>query len=281
MDDLSMSVTSKNTQSRIKLINETYTQIEHAFDYQKLIRILNSLFDRLEYHATVATGIPLPGQPINNLLLLNTWKPARNLEIRITSSDIVIQKAIDWPNTFVLKREFNKHSIFSMQNTSNNTQIGILVTPIHSVTGYQGVVVNQFHEDRFSALPHEPQLISYQERNLYYSLLNFAFYRMSSVHPERFVRSGGLTQREKETLSVTALGNTSAATARILHISERTVITHLQNASKKLAVSNRIECVLQAIRYKQIGPGAGLGFYQIENEIFPGHSNILQCESSI
>jgi DNA-binding CsgD family transcriptional regulator len=55
-----------------------------------------------------------------------------------------------------------------------------------------------------------------------------------------------LTKREKECLLWSAEGKTSWETARILNISERTVIYHVQNVITKLNVSNRTQAVGRA-----------------------------------
>jgi len=49
-----------------------------------------------------------------------------------------------------------------------------------------------------------------------------------------------LTPRERDTLEAIVGGETNAQAARALHISERTVAKHLQNAYAKLGVANRV-----------------------------------------
>lgn len=63
-----------------------------------------------------------------------------------------------------------------------------------------------------------------------------------------------LTQREKDCLLWAAEGKTSAETAMILNISERTVLFHLQNAATKLDVSNRAQAVARAVVLGYITP---------------------------
>jgi LuxR family transcriptional regulator, activator of conjugal transfer of Ti plasmids len=48
-----------------------------------------------------------------------------------------------------------------------------------------------------------------------------------------------LSEREKACLSWTALGKSSWEIGQILHISENTVIFHIENAMKKLRTSSR------------------------------------------
>ncbi len=63
-----------------------------------------------------------------------------------------------------------------------------------------------------------------------------------------------LTGRERECLLWAAEGKTSWETAQILHISERTVIFHLQNAAGKLGVSTRQQAVARAAAQRLIAP---------------------------
>lgn len=63
-----------------------------------------------------------------------------------------------------------------------------------------------------------------------------------------------LSPREIECLSWTAKGKTSWAIARILEVSENTVIFHLRNAIRKLEVTNRSQAVAKAIALSKITP---------------------------
>ncbi len=63
-----------------------------------------------------------------------------------------------------------------------------------------------------------------------------------------------LTDREKDCLLWAAEGKTSSDTARILGISERTVLFHLHNAAEKLNVTNRAQAVARAVAEGHIVP---------------------------
>lgn len=63
-----------------------------------------------------------------------------------------------------------------------------------------------------------------------------------------------LTEREKQCLMWAAEGKTTWETSQILNISERTVIFHLQNVTKKLNVSNRSHAVARALCTGLISP---------------------------
>lgn len=63
-----------------------------------------------------------------------------------------------------------------------------------------------------------------------------------------------LSGREKECLLWCAEGKTSWETSKIIGVSERTVVFHLQNASEKLKVANRLQAVARAVSVGLIAP---------------------------
>ncbi|MGH2718541.1 MAG: LuxR C-terminal-related transcriptional regulator [Actinomycetota bacterium] len=65
---------------------------------------------------------------------------------------------------------------------------------------------------------------------------------------ERAPGSESLTPREKEVLVLLSEGLSARQMARRLDLSERTINTHVANVYRKLAVSNRVQAVRQAIR---------------------------------
>jgi DNA-binding NarL/FixJ family response regulator len=68
------------------------------------------------------------------------------------------------------------------------------------------------------------------------------------VDPAAFHRVLTLTPRETQILQVVAEGLTDPQIARRLHISERTIHTHLRNINVKLDTATRFQAVLAAIR---------------------------------
>ena len=65
-----------------------------------------------------------------------------------------------------------------------------------------------------------------------------------AMHPER----PALTPRELEALRWTRDGKTAWEVGRILGISERTAVLHIQNSMRKLDASNKHQAVLKAIK---------------------------------
>ena len=66
-----------------------------------------------------------------------------------------------------------------------------------------------------------------------------------------------LTEREREVLSLVALGRTNVAIGHALACSPRTVAKHLEHAYRKLDVTSRVEAVRLAVPPPRWpGPGA-------------------------
>lgn len=68
------------------------------------------------------------------------------------------------------------------------------------------------------------------------------------------LRQPALTGREKECLLWAADGKTTWEIARIIHVAERTVVFHLQNATRKMGVSTRQHAVARALSLGLVAP---------------------------
>ena len=65
----------------------------------------------------------------------------------------------------------------------------------------------------------------------------------------------GLTRREIEVLTQLASGASNPAIAKLLHVSPRTVATHVEHILEKLDVSTRAAAVGRAVREALLLPG--------------------------
>ncbi len=73
--------------------------------------------------------------------------------------------------------------------------------------------------------------------------------RQPALPDEAIVESQELTGRELEVLQLLARGLSNRAIAEALHVSDRTVQTHLTSIFAKMHVASRLEAVLAAIRW--------------------------------
>ncbi|MGI9296821.1 MAG: autoinducer binding domain-containing protein [Gammaproteobacteria bacterium] len=100
------------------------------------------------------------------------------------------------------------------------------------------------HTDKqlIAAIPHSTVLATY------------AHEAMRRVFATTEIPLADLTQREKETLTWAAEGKTAPEIGLILNVSDRTASFHLNNATRKLRASNRIQACARAVALGVITP---------------------------
>lgn len=266
----SVSIT---TNTRLEKIIHCIGKIESANNAQTVIEIFKNCLSLYKSQHHLLTAIPLPGNPIDDLIITKHW-PSHETEKQCTAiaDDLIIQKAVDWKNFFVLKEGLYNKSHLAVAVGLPRDDLDIMIIPIDPMYDYQAVCVFTFEKD--NALNDEIAMnnISYADRTALKCAVSATLIKLREFGtlPKR---DGELSSREREVVSCCALGYTAGQIARQLKISERTVTAHLQNSSHKLQAQNKTECVIQAIRYNQIGVGSKThrGFYEIEHEILTNH----------
>lgn len=123
--------------------------------------------------------------------------------------------------------------------------------PVHSGRGESAMLSLSSVESRQRAARKIEEAIPFGQ--MFTAYLHEAVRRVfsSEILPLTNVR---LTEREKQCLLWCAEGKTTWETSRILGISERTVLYHIQNATEKLNVSNRSQAIARAIAMGLITP---------------------------
>ena len=61
-----------------------------------------------------------------------------------------------------------------------------------------------------------------------------------------------ITKREKEIFNLLASNYSTLEISKILNISCKTVRNHISNVIQKLGVSNRMQAILELIKYKEL-----------------------------
>ena len=192
----------------------------------------------------LATGMAMPGRPIDPLVLRMTWGDLRPSH-SIKSQDPVLQRAFTCRNA-CLWNEGNDaafegdSALLSSFEASGSRRL--LLVPVCAFLPYQAVVVAG---GTGLALNIKAML----------SVTHYvaaAFRRLFALDYLRPERPGELSGRERRVLELSAIGKTAKEIADILTISQRTVHAHLQNASEKLAAENKTHTVVEALRYGQI-----------------------------
>lgn len=193
----------------------------------------------------LATGLPLPGRPIDPLILRLRWGDVRvdRNGHGIRPDDALLQFAHNARRPFTLLDSPEQH-VSGESALLNDLGPGssVVGVPICAFLPYQAVVVaggSALNLDARASLT-----IDHVCTEAFRQLFALGF-----MKPER---PGDLSARERRVLELSALGKTANQIASILEISQRTVHAHLQNASEKLRAHNKTHTVVEALRYGQI-----------------------------
>ncbi|HVY20431.1 MAG TPA: helix-turn-helix transcriptional regulator [Bauldia sp.] len=209
----------------------------------QVVDALESLFQSFGATHFLATGIPLPGRPIDPLVVRLNWADSKGT-FALKSDDPVLNRVLGTKRPFIWLEPGHP-------GTPNDSALlaalgegpaRFIALPICAFQPYQAVVLaggaNMILDTR-------PLLI------LDYVVIE-AFRRMLGLGFIRAERPGDLSARERRVVELSASGKTANEIADILEISQRTVHAHLQNASEKLAAHNKTHTVVEALRYGQI-----------------------------
>lgn len=201
-----------------------------------------------EFGAThfLATGLPLPGRPIDPLILRLRWgdmRMDRGGSNGVRPDDALLQFAHGARRPFSLLDSPEKHVTGESALLDDlGPSARVVGVPICAFLPYQGVLVAGgagLALDAAASLA-----IDHVSVQAFRRLFELGF-----MKPER---PGDLSARERRVLELSALGKTANQIATILEISQRTVHAHLQNASEKLRAHNKTHSVVEALRYGQI-----------------------------
>jgi DNA-binding CsgD family transcriptional regulator len=209
----------------------------------QVIDALENLFQSFGATHFLATGIPLPGRPIEPLIVRMTWTDAKG-SVVLKSDDPVLHRVFgarrpaSWSET-------NHPGVTNMSPLLASLGDGtmrVIAVPVCAFLPYQAVVVaagSTLMLDTRALLVLDHVVIE-------------AFRRLMALGVIRPDRPGDLSARERRVVELSASGKTANEIADILEISQRTVHAHLQNASEKLGANNKTHTVVEALRYGQI-----------------------------
>jgi LuxR family quorum sensing-dependent transcriptional regulator len=194
----------------------------------------------------LVSGIPLPGRPIEPLLLRSRWGAERERpgEVAINAADPIFAQALRMCSAGVIGSSANdvmEHSGLYRAAVAQGADAMVCV-PVRAFQPFQGIVLaagEALSLDRLSLLT-----LDY--------LCEEAFRKLLALRAVSQDRPGDLSGRERRVVALSAEGKTASDTAKILAISQRTVHAHLQNASNKLRAENKTQTVVEALRYGQI-----------------------------
>jgi LuxR family quorum sensing-dependent transcriptional regulator len=216
----------------------------------QVLAFLEDRFRALGATHFLATGVPLPGRPIEPLVLRITWGEVRGDRPPpgvIAAEDAILQAALRSHRAFALGggaddlRILNESPLLRQANGAGGRR-GVVAVPVHAFPPYQACVIAAGPE------------LALDARGLI-GLDHFTtegFRRLLALRHLRPDRPGDLSARERKVVELSAFGKTANEIASVLKISQRTVHAHLQNASEKLRASNKTQTVVEALRYGQI-----------------------------
>jgi LuxR family quorum sensing-dependent transcriptional regulator len=227
-------------------VDELGADAERFRDMRTSEQVLDFLEDRFRSVGATAflvTGIPLPGRPIEPLLLRNGWGEQRG-EGAVAPGDPLLAHSLR--NTraelMVPPPEGLAEASGLYRAALEQGAETILSVPVRAFLPYQAVVLGagaSMSIDRLALLT-----LEYLSEEAFSRLFG-----LRAVVPER---PGDLSGRERMVVALSAEGKTASDIAKLLAISQRTVHAHLQNASDKLRAHNKTQTVIEAFRYGQI-----------------------------
>ncbi len=212
----------------------------------QILDALENLFRSFNATHFLMTGVPLPGRPIEPLIVRANWRdsrPDRGSSALVRGDDPVFQRTLgarrpklwsDWAGDPML----TESPLLAALPEGHS----LLAVPVCAFLPYQAVTL--------AAGP----ALTMDTRTLLAAdyVVVEAFRRLMALGVVRPERPGELSARERRVVELSATGKTASEIADILEISQRTVHAHLQNASEKLAASNKTHTVVEALRYGQI-----------------------------
>lgn len=156
----------------------------------------------------------------------------------------------NWVNIKPIEKKNDAVRMFMDESRDFGLKSGISF-PIHDAKGERALL------SLVSGKEHDGMQKRILETSLYAQVFSFHIHEavkrvMRST--ETYSDNVQLSVRETECLLWSAEGKTSWETSKILGISERTVIFHLQSVSEKLQVSNRLQAVARAVALGLISP---------------------------
>jgi DNA-binding CsgD family transcriptional regulator len=208
----------------------------------QVIDFIEERFRRFGATRFLATGQPLPGRPIEPLILRMTWGDARGERAHLQPTDPLLQLALRSRRAFFGISTGDPALAESALALAAGRDQKIAGVPICAFLPYQATVIAAGIDLTFdlrSALALDHFVIE-------------GFRRLFELGELNRDRPGDLSARERRVVELSALGKTANEIATVLQISQRTVHAHLQNASEKLRASNKTHTVVEALLYGQI-----------------------------
>ena len=197
----------------------------------------------------LATGVALPGRPVEPLILRMNWGELRGDRLhagQINPREPLLHLTLGASGASL--RHGPAEGLAQPGGSPLLAMVGearsvfVIAAAVNAFLPYQACVIAAGQ-----GLALDPKLLVAID-----ALCTAAFRRLFALGTLRADRPGELSARERKVVELSAVGKTASEIAGVLEISQRTVHAHLQNASEKLRAHNKTHTVVEALRYGQI-----------------------------
>lgn len=209
-----------------------------------IIQMFEAEIKACGFHAYIMAGLPSPGTSLSDLTVANGWPPEW-FEIYTRENFSVMDPVPQYGASTVQPFEWAE----ARYDKDSNPAAHLVMTRATEFRLMQGYCI-PLHYDEGGAV------ISMATEQLTIDPVAKSALQLIGIYAHNRIRSLGrpkpekrdlLTPREREILRWAADGKTSWEVSVILHISERTVKFHLNQASHKLNAVNRTAAVAKAL----------------------------------
>ncbi len=225
-----------------------------AIEASKTTASVVSQFERmigdLGFHAYIMAGIPTSRQSLEQLTVANGW-PAQWFELynreNLSSVDPVPRHCFNTLNAFEWKD--------APYDRERDQLAHRVMTRARDFRLHEGFCVPIHYDDATGAISiaGERPYLDPETKSALHLMSVFTHGRLRTLaKPNTATVRRRLTDTEAEILRWAALGKTAWETSQILHISERNVRWHLEEAQRKLMTKNKTAAVAVALVNREI-----------------------------
>jgi LuxR family quorum sensing-dependent transcriptional regulator len=204
----------------------------------------------LGFHAYIMAGIPTSGQSLKQLTIANGW-PVEWFELynreSLSTVDPVPRHCFTTLNPFEWKD--------APYDRERDLAAHLVMTRARDFRLHKGFCIPIHYDDATGAISiaGEDPYLDPEAKSALHLISVFTHGRLRALAKPKPVTSGRqLSGIEAEVLRWAARGKTAWETGRILHISERNVRWHLEEAQRKLMTKNKTATVAMAIVNREI-----------------------------
>jgi LuxR family quorum sensing-dependent transcriptional regulator len=233
--------------------------IDQVFDFvetcetlssvEAVMRAIRPIVADLGFSSFILTGLPILNQPLESLVLLDSWPSGwidRYSSQNYFEVDPVGQNVLATTSPFLWgDAPYRRDETLSRRMMGEAAEFGLrdgFCVPIRSARGWQSAF-SFAHDRKIEAGPRELAAT--------HLLALTAYGRLRILHGEE-LPAKRLTPREREVLAWAAAGKSAWETSALLGISEATVITHLDHIRRKLNAANTTHAVVVALQIGEL-----------------------------